>query len=315
MDRIEMYQLALVAAGIPGDYVKHIGEEIQLPGGEKKMISPEFIAKILGEDILDRAFRDPQYKNHHAYKAGEVEITRKSFSDQIKEIGINLAGEDSEFAKELGKKYKESGVFTSKALGEYARDLHKAGVAPLAEKLAAVDKGSGEFLTTISNLQDKNTSYEKKMAEYAALIKKLQEEDLPNTRKEVDAAKVYLESQSDIFNRFLMVPSVYDDNQKNGFEIKREHIATVLLPLFNRRVKVEGDGRGGKKFYLDGAEIPYFVDGTRHGDINDVISYLVRQPQALNYFKASEGGSDGTNSRPATNGEAQQKGTRSNYFS
>lgn len=315
MDKTEMYQLALVAAGIPDDYVKHIGEEVAVPGGEKKIISPEFLAKLLGEDTLARAFRDPQYKNHPAYKAGEVEINRKAFTDQIKEIGINLAGEGSEFAKELGKKYKEIGVLTSKALGEYARELHNAGLAPLAEKLAAVDKGAGDFLSTISKLQAKTTSQETKMAEYAALIKKLQEEDLPNTRKEVETAKIYLEAQSDIFNRFLMVPSVYDNNQKNGFEIKRDHISTVLLPLFNRRVKIDSDGRGGKKYYLDGAETPYFVDGTRHGDINDVIGYLVRQPQALNYFKASEGGSDGTNSRPATNGEAQQKVTRSNYFS
>ena len=308
-----MYQLALVAAGVPAELVDKLGEQVEIKG-KMQLVNPEFLGQILAEDTLSRAFLNPQYKNHPTYKAGEAEMGKKAFADQIKELGGRLAGEGSEFAKELGKRYKDAGVFTPKALSEYAYELYNAAVSPLTDKLSQVDKGAAEFLSNISKLQLKNTEQEKMVADYSAQIKKLQEEDLPNTRKEVDAAKEEMATQTDLFQRFLMVPSGHDSNSKDGFEMKRYHITNVLLPMFRSRVRVEanGDGRGGKKFYLDGSASPFFVNGNVHGELADVINFLVRQPQALGYFKASEGGAAGS---PANQGgEGPQKVSRKNYF-
>lgn len=302
-NQLSALKVSLTAAGVSPNLLDSLGKKIKIDDDTEVDVDAEYLAKQIRDSIVSKAFLEGRHKEYEPYKKELDEMTRKRFNEEIKEIGEALLPENPELAKEIAKKYKESGRFTPSELRKYAAELNKVRFAEYEEKLKTISLEGKEFQNVLDAERRQRTEIEQAKRELEAQLERLKNEELPEVENRFRSEVERIRWETKLFSEFYKLPSIYDDEillgRRDAELAKENHIRNWLINSFNTYYEAKPDGHGNIQFYERGKLDPVWVTN-QYGQrvpatLSDIIYIIAKDPvKGGRYYKASNGGGKGS---------------------
>lgn len=295
-------KVSLTAAGISPNLLDALGKKIKLDDETEITVDSEYLAKQIRDTVVTKTIQEGRHKEYEPYRKELEEMTRKRFNDEIKEIGEAILPENPDLAKEIAKKYKESGKFTPAELRKFASELNKARLAEYEEKLKTVSLEGKEFQNVLDAERRQRTEIENAKRELEQQLERLRTEELPEVESRYKSEIDRVKWETRLFSEFYKLPSVYDDEIQLGRReaelAKENHIRNWLINSFNSNFEAKADGNGGLQYYEKGKLDPVWVTNSYGqrvpASLSDIIVMIAKDPvKGGKFYKASNGGSAG----------------------